>query len=216
MPDTDHTRPSGTPKGLLIVLCGPSGTGKSTLLRELFRRDPRLSFSVSHTTRPPRASEVEGTAYYFVDDTRFLAMVDANAFAEHAHVHAHRYGTSRHEIARLHAAGRDIVFDIDVQGSDNLRRAYPDAVAIFLLPPSLAVLEARLRGRGTEMEDIVRLRLANARREIAAAPRFEYLVTNADLGAAVDTLHAIIVAERARSSRTADRPERLLAGEEIV
>ena len=203
-------------EGLLIVLAGPSGTGKSTILREWFARDPRLAFSVSHTTRPPRPSERDGVDYHFVDDATFDALVADGAFAEWAHVHRRRYGTTHAEIERLVAAGKDPVFDIDVVGADNLQRAYPDCVRVFILPPSLATLEARLRGRGTEAEAMIETRLANARGEITQAHRFDYLVTNADVAAAADALAAIVAAERLRATRHPDLPARLLAGEEIA
>lgn len=202
--------------GLLIVLVGPSGTGKSTILKQLFARDARMAFSVSHTTRAPRAGEVDGEAYHFVSDATFDAMVAEGAFAEWANVHGRRYGTARAEIDRLRAAGRDIVFDIDVVGALNLCRAYPDAVSVFLLPPSLAELEARLRGRGTETAENLALRLANARAEIAQAQAFRYLIVNASVATAAETLAGIVVAERHRAPLHADLPTRLLAGEPIV
>jgi guanylate kinase len=131
-------------------------------------------------------------------------------------VHRRRYGTSRAEVDRLLAAGKDPVFDIDVVGADNLHRAYPDAVRVFILPPSLAKLEARLRGRGTEGEAMIQTRLANAKAEIAAAPRFDYLVINQSVDEAAASLSAIIRGERHRASRYDDLPQRLLSGEEIA
>lgn len=201
---------------MLIILAGPSGTGKSTILKKLFSEDERLAFSVSHTTRPPRDGEVDGREYHFVDDATFDRMVEAGAFAEWAHVHRRRYGTSRAEVDRLLTAGKDPVFDIDVVGADNLHRAYPDAVRVFILPPSLAKLEARLRGRGTEGEAMIQTRLANAKAEIAAAPRFDYLVINQSVDEAAASLSAIIRGERHRASRYDDLPQRLLSGEEIA
>ncbi len=205
-----------SPSALLIVLAGPSGTGKSTIIKECFARDPRLAFSVSHTTRPARAGERDGVDYFFVDDATFDGMVAAGQFAEWAHVHKRRYGTSKAEIARLVADGKDPVFDIDVVGADNLHRAYPDCVRVFILPPSLAVLEARLRGRGTEAEAMIQTRLDNARGEIAEAHRFDYLVINDDVAHAADALAAVIKAERLRASRHPELPADLLAGEEIA
>ena len=137
-------------------------------------------------------------------------------FAEWAHVHKRRYGTSKAEIARLVADGKDPVFDIDVVGADNLHRAYPDCVRVFILPPSLAVLEARLRGRGTEAEAMIQTRLDNARGEIAEAHRFDYLVINDDVVHAASTLAAIIEGERNRAHRLPELPARLLSGQEIA
>lgn len=201
---------------LLIVLTGPSGTGKSTILKDWFARDPRLAFSVSHTTRPARSGERDGVDYWFVDDATFDAMVADGEFAEWAHVHKRRYGTSKAEITRLVEANKDPVFDIDVVGADNLLASYPDCVRVFLMPPSLAILEARLRGRGTESEAMIQTRLANAKAEIAAAHRFDYLVTNDSVIHAANKLAAIIEAERHRAHRLPTKAARLLAGEEIA
>jgi len=213
-PDDSASAPSSP--ALLIVLAGPSGTGKSTIIKDWFARDPRLAFSVSHTTRPARAGERDGVDYHFVDNAAFDAMVEVGDFAEWANVHQRRYGTSKAEIRRLSDAGKDPVFDIDVVGADNLKQAYPDCVRIFILPPSLAILEARLRGRGTEAEAMIQTRLANARNEIAQAGRFDYLVTNGSVALAAAALEAIIQAERQRASRHPELPVRLLAGEEIA
>lgn len=212
-----RTSPEGADgSGLLIVLCGPSGTGKSTILREVFAKDPRLAFSVSHTTRPPRAGEEDGVAYHFVEDAVFDAMISAGAFAEWAHVHGRRYGTAHAEIQRLLSAGHDVVFDIDVQGAENLCQVYPEAISVFLLPPSLAELEARLRGRGTETEANLELRLGNARREIARAGSFQYFVVNTSIDAAASSLSAVINAERLKSTHHKELPTRLLDGEVIA
>jgi len=200
---------------LLVVLAGPSGSGKSTILARAFAADPRLAFSVSHTTRPARPGEVDGVSYHFVDDATFDGMIDARAFAEWAHVHARRYGTSRAEVERLRAADRDIVFDVDVQGAANLCAAYPEAVSVFILPPSLALLARRLRGRGTEAEAAVAIRLANARREIERAQTFTYTIVNDDVTRAADALGAIIRAERCRTSRDPDLAARVLAGDDL-
>lgn len=195
---------------LLIVMAGPSGTGKSTILERVFAEDARLSFSVSHTTRPPRPGEVDGQSYHFVSDDQFAALVADDAFAEWAHVHTRRYGTSKAEIKRLRDADKDIVFDVDVQGAASLRRAYREATLVFILPPSMAVLESRLRGRGTESDAQLAVRLDNARKEIAQAATFDYLIVNDDVARAADSLTAIIRAERLKASRTAPLAARLL------
>lgn len=182
-------------ESMLVVLAAPSGTGKSTIAKTLFERMPRLAFSVSHTTRSPRPGEEDGRHYHFTEPSAFEAMIAADAFAEWAPVHSHRYGTSKAEVSRLTTAGRDILFDVDVQGADQLVAAYPDAVSIFVVPPSLEELERRLRGRGTETEEQLGVRLANARGELACAERFSYLVVNDDLGQAIDDVTAIVQGE---------------------
>lgn len=196
--------------GLLIVMTGPSGSGKSTILKAVMAQDARLALSVSHTTRPPRPGERDGVEYHFVDDATFDQMVADDAFAEHAGVHAKRYGTSKAEIARLRGAGRDIVFDIDVQGAAQLRASYPEAVSVFILPPTMAALEERLRGRKTESEEQVQIRLQNARAEIARADTYDYLIVNDAVDEAVDDFLAVIHAERRRGTRIRSITVRLL------
>jgi guanylate kinase len=188
-------------EGLLVVLTAPSGAGKTTLARRVFELEPRLRFSVSHTTRAPREGECQGVDYHFVSDPVFDALEAEGAFAEWAHVHERRYGTSRAEIARLRKAGADILLDIDYQGAEQLLRAYPEAVGVFLTPPSLQELERRLVGRGTESQEQVALRLASARRELLAAPKFQYLIVNQVVEEAVADFRAILRAERLRTSR---------------
>jgi guanylate kinase len=196
---------------LLIILSSPSGAGKTTLCRMLLQRFPDLRFSVSHTTRPRRPQEVDGRDYRFVDGATFDRMVAEGAFVEWAHVHGNRYGTSHAEIRRAAEEGRSILFDIDCQGAAQIRARHPGAVAIFLLPPSLAELRRRLARRGTESPESLELRFRNAIREIEAYPRFDYLVVNDDLAQALETLAGIVLAERARRERSAAAAERLLA-----
>ncbi|MEZ4267820.1 MAG: guanylate kinase [Myxococcota bacterium] len=195
----------------MVVLTAPSGTGKTTVAERVLAAEPNLAFSVSHTTRPARGAEVEGRDYHFVDDPTFDAMVAEGGFAEHARVHARRYGTSHAEIRRLWAEGRDILFDIDPQGAFQLMAAYADAITIFMLPPSMAVLEARLRGRHTETEEQIQIRLSNARSEIACAPRYHYVIVNDDVDVAAQTFRAILRAERAKTDRHATALSDLLA-----
>jgi len=197
---------------LLIVLAGPSGTGKSTILERVFASDGRLSFSISHTTRPARPGEIDGQSYHFVDPETFTHMVEDHAFAEWAQVHSlHRYGTSKAEIQRLCDADRDIVFDVDVQGASSLRTAYPDCVTVFILPPSMQILERRLRGRGTESDANIELRLESARNELIQATTFDYLIVNEHIDSAATALQAIIRAERMRATRQPELVTRLLS-----
>ncbi|MHB8789541.1 MAG: guanylate kinase [Desulfobulbaceae bacterium] len=188
---------------ILFVLSAPSGGGKTTILKEVMADLPGLVFSISHTTRPPRPGEVAGHDYHFVSREEFRAMQEGtpSGFLEWAVVHNNLYGTGRVEVERQLQSGRDVILDIDVQGALQVQSA-ASPVMIFIAPPSLAELEARLRKRGTESEDTVRLRLDNAREELKFADRYDYLIINDRLEEAVDSLRAIIVAERCRRRRS--------------
>ncbi len=189
-------------KGRLFVISAPSGAGKTTLLRGVMERVSRLVFSISHTTRSPRTGEVDGVDYYFVDLKYFQEMISTDMFLEYAQVHDNFYGTSRRAVADLLENGTDVVLDIDVQGADILRRYDTlEAAYIFISPPDLGELENRLRGRGTESEERIALRLKNARREMGAASSYDYLIINDQLDSATDLLVSIILAERARRRR---------------
>ncbi len=189
-------------RGKLFVISAPSGTGKTTLLRRVMARLSGLSFSVSHTTRSPRPGERDGVDYHFVSKTEFLAMIDQGLFLEHAEVHGNLYGTSRGAIDQQRSAGIDVILDIDVQGASILRRSSQlEATHIFISPPSISELEKRLRGRGTESQEMIAIRLSNARNELQAVHEYEYLVINDLLEDTVDLLASIIVAERARDHR---------------
>lgn len=197
---------------LLLILSSPSGAGKTTLTRRLQDRFPALRFSVSHTTRKPRANEVDGKDYHFVDRAGFDALVERDAFVEWAEVHGNCYGTSRVEIdaARGDPGCAGMIFDIDHQGARQIRATLPDVVSIFVLPPSMEELLRRLRGRASDAEDVVRRRFEAAKLEIAHYGFFDYLVVNDDVDRAFRTLEGIILAERARRSRRAELAERLL------
>jgi guanylate kinase len=196
---------------VMLIVSSPSGAGKTTLCNRLRSDFGDLRFSVSHTTRLPRPNEVDGREYYFVDRPAFEAMVRDGAFAEWATVHDNYYGTSLAEIARAKSQGAGIIFDIDFQGARQMRAQFAEAIGVFILPPSLAELERRLRGRGTEDEQTTARRLMAAQREIAHYGLFDYVVVNDDLDEAHQRLRAIIIAERCRRSRHAMRCERLLA-----
>jgi guanylate kinase len=189
----------------VVVISGPSGAGKSSFVKALLGRYPRdLVYSVSATTRPRREHEVEGRDYFFLGREEFQRRVDAGEFVEHAEVHGELYGTLKSQTEAVLRSGRNVLLDIDVQGGRSVRRIYPDGVYIFVLPPSLADLEERLRARGTDSEERIKLRLENARREIAIAREYDYAVVNDDLEDATRKVLAIIEAETCRASRRTD------------
>lgn len=187
--------------GLPLVISAPSGAGKSTLVRELRRRVEGLGFSVSHTTRRPRRGETDGVEYHFVDRPAFEARIGQGAFAEWAEVHGNLYGTDLAALQERLARGEDVILDIDVQGALQLAEKVPEAVLVFVIPPTWDELRRRLQGRGSEDVAVVERRLANARGELERALRYDYLVVNDDLGRAVEELSSIVRAERCRSGR---------------
>lgn len=193
-------------RGLLFIVSAPSGTGKTTLVAQLVKTVPELVVSRSYTSRPPRRGEADGVDYNFVDDDRFTALVDAGGLLEWATVFGSRYGTGREETERHRRAGRDVVLVIDVQGARQVRGHCPDAIAIFVLPPSLHVLEQRLRQRsgGDVGEQQIRRRLDTARREVAASGDYAYLVVNDHVDRCVAQLRSIVLAERARTPAVDD------------
>jgi guanylate kinase len=184
--------------GSVIVISAPSGSGKSTLVKHLMALVPGLVFSVSYTTRPRRLGEKQGKDYFFVSPARFSRMVAAGEFVEWADVHGHWYGTSHQQVRRAQAAGMDILLDIDVQGHKQVRRRLPDAVSIFLLPPSYRELQRRLRRRHSDAAEVIRRRLKNAQREIKRWREYDFLVVNDRLPSAVRKVRAVVEAARAR------------------
>ncbi len=186
----------------MVVISGPSGAGKSSFVKELLRRYPSdLIYSVSATTRARRAHEADGRDYFYLGRDEFKRRVEGGEFVEWAEVHGEWYGTLRSETERALRGGRNVLLDIDVQGGRSVRQIYRDGVFVFVLPPSLADLEERLRARGTDSEERIRLRLENARREIALAHEYDYAVVNDDLEAATRRVAAIVEAEKCRTSR---------------
>jgi len=190
-----------TPGGFLFVVSGPSGAGKGTLVDRLVAARPECVFSVSSTTRPRRVNEVEGIQYEFVSREEFDRRREAGLFLETAEVHGHLYGTPVRFVDEQVRAGRVVVLDVDVQGGASVRRARPDAVTVFIYPPSIESLRERLIGRRTDAPDVVDVRLGNAPRELAEHIHYDYLVMNDDLEQAVSRLVAIHDAERARVRR---------------
>ncbi|GAB4252630.1 guanylate kinase [Deferrisoma sp.] len=197
-------------QGLVLVVSAPSGAGKSTLIRRLRDAMPELGYSVSHTTRPPRPGERDGVDYHFVDQATFEAMRDRGEFAEWAEVHGNLYGTALTELRAAAEAGRDIVLDIDVQGALQVAERLPDAVLVFVLPPSWEELRRRLVERGQDSPEVIERRLANARSEVAVAPRYHYVVVNDDVDRCLGDLVAVVRAERCRPARRREALERLL------
>ena len=179
-------------EGMLFVISSPSGGGKSTVIKELWKRNVGFSYSVSATTRPPRRREKEGIDYFFLDEETFWKKIEENAFVEWAKVHGYYYGTLRSQVDRYLSKGRKVLLDIDVQGGLSLKKTRPQTVLIFLLPPSMKVLEKRLQERGTDTEEIMSKRLNIARKELEMADRYDFHVINDKLEDTVEEIQAII------------------------
>ncbi|GMW01437.1 MAG: hypothetical protein AMXMBFR84_25740 [Candidatus Hydrogenedentota bacterium] len=187
--------------GILFVVAAPSGGGKRTVLDRVMADDGNLAFSVSATTRDPRPDEQHGREYWFMQRAAFEAEIRAGGFAEWAEVHGNLYGTPRRELDRIFASGMDAVLEVDVQGMRNLKQSNVPIVSVFITAPSFDELERRLRHRGTETEEQISVRLANARTEYEARGEFDYIIVNDALDGAVDDMRAIVRAERLRSHR---------------
>ncbi len=192
-------------KGLLYVITAPSGAGKSTLISKLLVDEPGLTLSVSFTTRPPRPGEKDGREYHFVDLPKFEAMLERGEFLESAEVHGHRYGTSQKVIDEVLARGRDLVLEIDWQGAEQVRRLYPESIGIFILPPSMAELERRLRARAQDKEEVIRRRLKNAVVEMSHSVEFKYAIINNNFDDARQDLRSVVRAERLATGRQLER-----------
>jgi guanylate kinase len=189
-----------TTSGKIFVISAPSGGGKSSLISRVLKRDAGLTLATSHTSRPPRKGERNGREYHFVSHADFLTMRGRGQFVEWVRLHGNLYGTSRKELDSLLKEGRDILLDVDIRGAASVTDIYPDAVSVFILPPSLEVLEERLRQRGSEEEEQVQTRLRAAKREVKAARRYRYCIVNESLDKAAAELEAVVVAERLRLS----------------
>lgn len=191
--------------GLLYVVTAPSGAGKTSLINALLADDRALALSVSYTTRPPRPGEQNGREYHFVDLPRFEAMLERGEFLESAEVHGHRYGTSQKVIDEVRARGSDLVLEIDWQGAEQVRRLYPESIGIFILPPSMAELERRLRARAQDSDEAIRRRLRNAAAEMSHAVEFKYAIINNNFDDARQDLRAVVRAERLATGRQLER-----------
>jgi guanylate kinase len=198
-------------KGTLFIVSAPSGAGKTSLVAELLEGDPSLNLSISHTTRPRRPKETAGVNYHFVDKTEFEKMIDEDAFLEYASVFGNYYGTSKAAVAEPLADGRDVLLEIDWQGAALVRQAHPEAVSIFIVPPSQDALRERLQGRAQDDPEVIESRLAEAKTEMQHYDEFDYLVVNDVFAAALEELRAIVLAERCRVSTRAARNSDLMA-----
>ena len=196
---------------ILLIISSPSGAGKTTLTHRLLQEFPELRFSVSHTTRQPRANEVDGQDYHFVSEQSFRQVLEDDGFAEWAEVHGNLYGTSVAEIERARAAGKSgVLFDVDYQGARQIKEKFPHAVGVFILPPTMEELRRRLDGRGSDDAESRKRRFERAREEIGHYPFFDYMIVNDDLQQALAQLRGIVLAEGCRQWRVAAKAEALL------
>jgi len=196
--------------GLLFIVSAPSGAGKTTLVERLVEQLPKLKMSRSYTSRPPREGEVDGVDYNFVTRARFESMSAAGEFLEWADVFGNLYGTCREDTEKALASGQDVVLVIDVQGARQVRKSGVRAISVFVMPPSLVVLERRLRGRSKDAEPAIQRRLQVAREEVASYSEYDYVVVNDELTTAVDRLRGIVIAERSRLDRQRSEAERIV------
>ena len=210
MPSTSG-REDAAPEGTLYVVSAPSGAGKTSLMAALAAEEAALHVSVSHTTRPKRPGEVDGVNYHFVSDEAFTALVDADAFLEHAKVFDRRYGTTRESVGKHLAAGDDVILEIDWQGAAQVRERHPGTVGIFILPPSRESLAERLAGRGQDSDAVIARRMADAIAEMSHWEEFDFLVINDDFEAALADLRSIVRSGRLARGRQGTRHRRLIA-----
>lgn len=187
--------------GFLLVVSGPSGSGKGTICKKLLKRNKELIFSVSATTRRPRPGEIEGVNYFFIDEKKFKKMIDENEFLEYANVHNNYYGTPKKFVLDEIKKGEIVLLEIDVQGALQIKKAYPEAVLVFLSPPSIDELKSRITKRGTETKKDIDIRLTNAFKEFKYIKEYNYIVINDEITKAVEQIEAIISAEKLKVTR---------------
>jgi len=198
-------------RGTLFIVAAPSGAGKSSIVNACLARDPNISLSISFTSRPPRPGERAAEHYHFVDDAQFQRMIEAGDFFEYARVHGDWKGTARQSVEPQLAAGRDVLLEIDWQGARQVRAAVPEAVGVFILPPSRAALDERMRKRGQDSEEVMARRLAAAREEMSHYDEFDYVIVNDEFDTAVDEMCAVFTASRLRRETQARRHGGLIA-----
>lgn len=197
--------------GNVFIVAAPSGGGKTSLVKHLITHLPNIVVSISHTTRKPRPREQEGVDYFFINDTEFLDMINRNAFIEYAEVFNHHYGTSVEQIAVRLKEGIDVVLDIDWQGAQQIKKLFPEAISVFIIPPSLEVLEQRLKARQQDNKEVIQTRMQQAREEMSHYKEFDYLIVNDDFEQAALELQAIVVANRVSFTRQAEKIRKLLS-----
>jgi guanylate kinase len=197
-------------KNNVFIISAPSGSGKTTLIALLLTENPSLSFSISHTTRPPRPGERDGVEYFFISEQKFEQMIREERFVEWAEVHGHFYGTSREMLVQPEKENRDVILDIDVQGAAQVRQKMPEAISIFILPPSYEALKTRLLTRQKDKQEVMLKRLENARNEIRRYSEFDYIIINDDLETASKSLSSIIDSSNSLREKQIDRIEAIL------
>jgi guanylate kinase len=196
---------------LCLVVSAPSGAGKTTIIRKILAEDKRIGFSISTTTRPNRPDDIEGESYYFISRKEFENLINKDEFVEWAEVHGNLYGTLKKEIDRIKALGKIPLFDLDVQGGACLRNCIDSPVLIFIIPPSLDVLEQRLRNRKTDSEEQIKIRLSNAIGELAKYDLYDYIIVNDNLDEAVESFKSIVAAELLKTSLASEKIKKILA-----
>lgn len=197
-------------KNNVFIISAPSGSGKTTLIDLLLKQNPSLMFSISHTTRPPRTGERDGVEYFFVSEQKFEQMIREDRFVEWAEVHGHYYGTSREVLTEAEKNHRDVILDIDVQGAAQVRQKIPEAISIFILPPSYEALKTRLLSRQKDSKEVMLKRLGNARKEIRRYSEFDYIIINDELQSALTSLSSIITSSNSLREKQIDRIEAIL------